>query len=126
MYSDGNLLISGPKFCYHLPGHILCSAGRYIINSWWRNGQKKKKKGPQEGISDQKLFDCEHCCISIADEQQRCQRLLWLAQRSSDCLQCHEEALSTEKSSDQTPFVDSVVTDYQPLSRCLKEHVYIS
>lgn len=45
VYSDGNLLMSGPKSCYHLPGHILCSAGHYIINSWWRNGQKKKKEG---------------------------------------------------------------------------------
>lgn len=45
--------------------------------------KKKKKKGPQEGISDQKLFDCEHCCISLADERQRCQRLMWSAQWSS-------------------------------------------
>lgn len=98
----------------------------------------KKKKGPQKGISDQKLL-AEHCCISIVDEQQICQHLTWLAQWSSDHQRCHEEALSTGKSSDthtirglclgslcEDSKPKSILRDYQPLSRCLKEHVYIS
>lgn len=98
-------------------------------------GKWTKKKGPQDGISDQKLLiDCEHRCICIVDDQQRWQRLMQLTQWSSAVpwtgtfhrqfqwpntihgLWCLCE--------DSKP--KSIITDCQPLSRCFKEHVYIS
>lgn len=127
-----NLLISGPKFFfYHLPGHIVSCRTLYY---WFLVGKWTKKKGPQDGISDQKLLiDCEHCCICIVDDQQRWQRLMQLTQWSSAVpwtgtfhtqfqwpntfhgLWCLCE--------DSKP--KSTITDCQPLSWCFKEHVYI-
>lgn len=87
-------------FFYHLPGHIVSCRTLYY---WFLVGKWTKKKGPQDGISDQKLLiDCEHRCICIVDDQQRWQRLMQLTQWSSAV---PWTGTFHRHSSDQTPFM---------------------